>query len=207
MEAVHQAVGGKVALMVDANQNAHSAAYAHWDRMTAQRVARRLEALGFDFLEEPLPHTDAEGLAEIAASADMFIAGGEGIPTVYEFARILETGAYDIVQPDPTLTGNMGIGGLRKIAFMAEHRGRVIMPHVTNGALFGINLAATMQAMATVPNCPMVEYVYDPPVLTTETQQALLKEPILIDKDGCIIAPGKPGLGIELNEARIAEHT
>jgi D-galactarolactone cycloisomerase len=206
VEAVHAAVGKDVTLMVDANQNAPNRGYRHWDRATAKRVARRLDALGLLFLEEPLPHTDVEGLARIASSVDMAIAGGEGIPTIYDFAPHLAQGAYDIIQPDVILGGNYGITGLRKLAVLAEHHGRQIMPHLSNGAMFGLSLAATMQAMATVPNCPMVEYVYDPPLLTSETQQTILKTPIWIDADGCIPVPDKPGLGVELNEDWIAEH-
>jgi D-galactarolactone cycloisomerase len=205
MEAIHAAVGDRVRLMVDANQNAPSSAYAHWDRTTARRVARRLEALNFVFLEEPLPHTDIDGLAQIANSYDISIAGGEGIPNVYEFAAHLKEGAYDIIQPDVILGGNYGITGLRKLATVAEHHGLQIMPHVSHGAMFGISLAATLQAMATVSNCPMVEFVCDPPLLTAETQQAILMTPLCVDDDGCIEVPDGPGLGITLNEDWIKE--
>ncbi|HVG51170.1 MAG TPA: mandelate racemase/muconate lactonizing enzyme family protein [Xanthobacteraceae bacterium] len=204
LEAVHEAVGGKVALMVDANQNAPSRSYAHWDKRTAHRVARRLEEMNFAFLEEPLPHTDVDGLVHLAEKFDVPIAGGEGIPTVYDYAPHIDRRAYDIIQPDVFLGGNYGITGLRKLAFLAEHRGIDIMPHVTTGGLFSINLAATLQAMATVPNCPMVEYCYDPPLLTSETQQPLVKNPLWIDADGCVKVPNLPGLGFELNEEWIA---
>ena len=134
----------------------------------------------------------------------MFVAGGEHTPTAYEFRDHLEHGAYDIVQPDVTLMGNMGIIGLRKVADMADASRRLIIPHVTGGGTFPFYLAATLHAMATVDNCPMVEYPCDPPVLTPETLQVPVAEPLTPDADGCVAVPDGPGLGIELDEELMA---
>lgn len=205
VEAVREAVGNELLILVDANQNNASEGYNFWSRRTAQQMAKQLEALNVYFLEEPLPRQDVEGLAEIAASVDMFIAGGEHTPTVYDFKEHILRGAYDILQPDVILGGNMGVTGLRKVATVADYRGRLVIPHVCSGGNFGISLAATLQAMATVENCPMVEYPYDPPILTPETSQAFLKEPIWIDNNGFVKVPDKPGIGVEIDEEKIAE--
>ncbi len=204
VEAVKEALGDRVMILVDANQNNFAKGYTFWSRSTALRMARKLDELGVYFLEEPLPRTDVEGLAEIAASVDMFIAGGEHTPTVYDFREHLLLGAYDILQPDVTLTGNMGIIGLRKVAEMAEFFGRMVIPHVCSGGAFSLFLAATLQAMATVENCPMVEYPHDPPILTPQTMQAFVKEPIWIDQEGFVAIPDRPGLGIELDEENLS---
>lgn len=204
VEAVKEAVGDRVMILVDANQNHVVEGYPPWSRNTALRMARELDELGVYFLEEPLPRTDVEGLAEIAASVDMFIAGGEHTPTLYDFREHLLSGAYDILQPDVTLTGNMGIIGLRKAAVIADYFGRLVIPHVCSGGAFSLFLAATLQAMATVENCPMVEFPHDPPILTSETMQTLVKEPIWIDREGFVAIPDKPGLGIELDEESLS---
>jgi L-alanine-DL-glutamate epimerase-like enolase superfamily enzyme len=204
VEAVREAVGDELLLLVDANQNNNSPGYEFWDRQTAMRVARELDRLRVYFMEEPLPRADIAGLAEIAAEVDMFVAGGEHTPTAYEFRDHLEHGAYDIVQPDVTLMGNMGIIGLRKVADMADASRRLIIPHVTGGGTFPFYLAATLHAMATVDNCPMVEYPCDPPVLTPETLQVPVAEPLTPDADGCVAVPDGPGLGIELDEELMA---
>jgi len=204
VEAVRDAVGDKIMILVDANQNNPSIGYNFWPRRTALKMARELDNLNVYYLEEPLPRKDVEGLAEIASLVDMFIAGGEHTPTVYDFKEHLLKGAYDIVQPDVILGGNMGITGLRKVAEITDYFERLIIPHVCSGGHFSILLAATLQAMATVPNCPMVEYPYDPPILTVETSQTIVKEPILIDKDGFVKIPDKPGIGIEIDEEKLA---
>ena len=204
IEAVRSAVGDTVEILVDANQNNSSEVYNFWSRQTAQQVARELDLLNVYFLEEPLPRNDVEGLAEISASVDMFIAGGEHTPVVADFKSHILAGSYDILQPDITLAGNFGITGLREISSVADFFGKLVIPHVTGNGNFFITLAATLQAMATVDNCPMVEFPYDPPILTPDTMQTLLAEPIWIDKDGSVEVPNKPGIGIEIDEDRLA---
>jgi len=163
-------------------------------------VAQELDSLGLYFLEEPLPRTDIEGLAEIAATVDMYIAGGEHVPTTYGWRPYLQASAYDILQPDLVMGGNLGITGARK--------GRLIIPHVLmSGAAFPLCLAPSLHTMAAVDNCPMVEYPYDPPVLTQSTTQSFFTEPLHIDADGCIPLPDKPGLGLELDEDRLRAAT
>ena len=78
---------------------------------------------------------------------------------------------------------------------MADYFGRLVIPHVMSGSHFPLCMAATLQAMATVPNCPMVEYPYDPPILTPATTQALIREPILVGADGCVPDPRQAGTG------------
>src|SRR5262249_25882554 len=55
---LREAVGPSVSLRVDANQG--------WDRATALQAIRALEPYHLDFVEQPLPRCDAEGMAETA---------------------------------------------------------------------------------------------------------------------------------------------
>jgi L-alanine-DL-glutamate epimerase-like enolase superfamily enzyme len=204
VEAVREAVGDKLMILVDANQTSKSDAYNFWSRGTSLMMAEELDELGVYFLEEPLPRADIEGLAAIAASVDMLIAGGEHTPTVYDFREHVVKGAYDIIQPDVVMMGDMGITGLRHVSAMADYFDKLVIPHVSCTANCAPTLAATLQAMATVENCPMVEYPYDPPMLTIDNVQSFIKEPLLIDKDGFVKLPDKPGIGIEIDEEKIS---
>lgn len=203
VETVADEVGDDMMILVDANQNNAGEGYEFWSRQTAQRMALALDDLQVYYLEEPLPRPDIEGLAEIAASVDMFIAGGEHTPTVYDFREHLARGAYDIIQPDVILGGNYGISGIRKAALLADYAGRLIVPHVMSGSHNAMGIAGTIHAMATVGNCPLVEYPCDPPILTPETSQAAVQEPIRVDADGYITIPERPGLGVTLDEAQL----
>jgi L-alanine-DL-glutamate epimerase-like enolase superfamily enzyme len=203
VEAVRDAVGDKMMILVDANQNNPSNEYSFWSRETALRIARKLDELNVFYLEEPLPRTDIEGLAEIAANVDMFIAGGEHTPTIYDFKEHILKRAYDIIQPDAAMGGNMGITGLKKIAQIADYFGIQVVPHVLSNGSFPLDFAAAIHTLVTVENCPVVEFPYDPPILTSATIQAFIKEPFKVDKDGYVKLPDKPGLGVEIDEERL----
>lgn len=203
VSAVRRAAGDDLIILVDANQNNAASGYPFWSRRTAMQVARELDALDVYVLEEPLPRADVEGLAEIAASVDMFVAGGEHTPTVHDFRQHLLVGAYDVVQPDVTMGGNMGVIGIRKVATLADCLGRLVVPHVLSNAHLPLCLAPTLHAMASVPNCPLVEYPYDPPLLTAATTQTVIAEPMCIEADGCVRVPDRPGLGIEIDERQL----
>ncbi|MBD3180852.1 hypothetical protein GF312_01070 [Candidatus Poribacteria bacterium] len=203
VEAVVDEVDDDMMILVDANQNNPSDEYQFWSRQTALRIASELDDLGVYYLEEPLPRIDIEGLTDIADTVDMFVAGGEHSPTVYDFREHIIEGAYDIIQPDVAMTGNIGIIGIKKAADMADLYTRLVVPHVLSGGNCGIALPATLQAMATVDNCPLVEYPYDPPILEPKTNQSFVKEPVLIDEDGYVKVPELPGLGVEIEEDKI----
>ena len=199
--AVREAVGNEVMLLVDANQGNPSEGYHFWSRGTALQIAEELEKLNVYYLEEPLPQTDLEGLAAIAASVDMPIAGGEHLACVYDFREPVVRNAYDIIQPDIAMSGNIGITGLKHLAAMADYFGKALVPHVVKASV--LDLAATLHAMVAVTSCPLVEYTYDPPILTVETTQSLLREPLWIDDQGFIALPDRPGLGVELHEEKL----
>jgi len=199
--AVREAVGDEVMLLVDANQNNKSEGYEYWSRGTALQIAEELDKLNVYYMEDPLPNADLEGLAAITASVEMAIAGGEHLACVYDFKEPVVRDAYDIIQPDVAMTGNIGITGLKHLGAMADHFGKALVPHVIKASV--LDLAATLHAMASVTSCPLVEYTYDPPILTEETTQSLLKNPLRIDDQGFIPLPDQPGLGVELYEDKL----
>jgi L-alanine-DL-glutamate epimerase-like enolase superfamily enzyme len=207
VKAVRDAVGDDMDIMVDANQNNYAPSYNYWSRRTSMWMARRLDALNVFFFEDPLPLRDVEGLRQIAEAVDMYISGGEHSRDLYQFRDFLVAGAFDIVQPD-VIIGNPGIGmtGMKKVAVIAESVGRMVVPHVYTGGLGGLHLAATLQVMATVRNCPYIEYPLEPPALTVETQHGIIKDPITIDGDGCVQVPQKPGLGVEINQEFVQKY-
>ena len=55
--------------------------------------------------------------------------------------------------------------------------------------------------------CPYVEFGYEPPIITPQSRDRILKKPIQIDKDGYVHVPQGPGLGVELNQAFIEQCT
>ena len=110
VQAVREAIGPAVPLMVDANQQ--------WTRAKALRIGRILEAYDLTWIEEPLDAHDAEGHAALAAALDTPVATGEMLTSVAEHERMIRAGAADFIQPDAPRVG--GITPFLKVLAMAE---------------------------------------------------------------------------------------
>jgi L-alanine-DL-glutamate epimerase-like enolase superfamily enzyme len=168
------AVGDRTELMVDANSG--------YSVHTAIRIGRFLEEQNVFMFEEPVPFTNIDGTAQVAAALDVPIAGGEQDHTRYDFQKLIGAGALDIVQADPTKAG--GLSECRKIAAMADAAGLYYTPHDTSHR---IGLAATLHLAAATPCCRYAqEYVEEP-----RKYEAWFKP-----ERGFIKVPDKPGLGV-----------
>lgn len=201
VKAVRDAVGNDMEIMVDANM-AWEFVAPLWSYQTAAKMAKGFEKLDVKWLEEPLYKDNLKALAKLAAEVDMPIAGGELEFGLFRFKELIDKGAYDIVQPDVNISGGILEG--RKISALAEASGRLCIPHTwTNG----LGLAANLQLIGALTNCPYVEFPYEPPAWAVGVRDIILKEPIEIDKNGFVEIPKKPGLGVELNEEVITKYT
>jgi L-alanine-DL-glutamate epimerase-like enolase superfamily enzyme len=200
VEAVRQAVGDRITLMVDANQ----AWRMPWDTRPSLRLkdalqlARALEAQGVYWLEEPLHRSDLEGMAALRAATTIRIAGGEMAREMHDLDALLRHGCVDVLQPDAALVG--GITGLARIGRQAQARGVVFTPHTWGN---GLGLMANLQLVGGLGDCPYLEFPYDPEGWTSDRRDFLLQTRIETDREGCLTLPEAPGLGIELDEERL----
>ena len=128
----------------------------------------------------------------------MAIAGGENNAGLHEFRQMIETGAYDILQPECLVAE--GITGLRKIGALAEFYGKRVVPH--NGGRY-IGVIAHLHLIASWPHSPYIEMLHDPPVGDYRPAFAIFKNPPLVGRDGIIEMPQGPGLGVEINSELI----
>ncbi len=207
VEVVRSAVGNKMEIMVDANQAGvmlQNPTGVVWNLERATKTAWELANYDVYWLEEPLPRHQLEDLATLCKESEVLIAGGEGDQGIYTFRRMLDLGSYDILQPDCTMSE--GLSAMRKIAGMAEMKDKLFCPHHGNN---GIGLAAHLQLCATIPNCPWVEYIIDPPYRTVETYQQLwgvVVDAMVPDKEGNMAIPQKPGIGVDIDEQALAKY-
>jgi len=158
---------------------------------TARLLIKELEPHQPMFIEEPVQCQNVDVMAEIARGTHLPIATGERIFTKWGFREILEKGAAVILQPDLCHAG--GITECRIIAGMAEAYYAAIAPHNPLGP---ISLAAGVQLAASIPNFLCQEQV--------SLGEGYLKQPFVV-KDGSLELPRGPGLGIELDEAALAD--
>jgi len=158
---------------------------------TAKVLIKALEPYQPMFIEEPVQCQNVDIMADIARSTHLPIATGERIFTKWGFREILEKRAASILQPDLCHAG--GITECRLIAGMAEAYYAAIAPHNPLGP---VSLAAGLHLAASIPNFLCQEQV--------SLGEGYLKNPFLI-QDGYIPLPQGPGLGIELDEEKLAD--
>lgn len=185
---VREAVGHQADLLVGT--------HGQFTTSGAIRLAKRLEIYDPLWFEEPVPPEMPEQMALVARGTSIPIATGERLATKYEFARVLATGAANILQM------NLGrVGGLleaKKVAALAEVHYAQIAPHLYCGPVVG---AANIQIAACTPNFLILESIQQ----WGGFHARLLKSPIRWEA-GYVIPPTAPGLGVELNEAVALAH-
>ena len=202
VKAVREAVGDSMEIGVDANQGWRVALIDDaplWTLERATDFARACAELNVAWIEEPLDMYAYDELAELCRRSKVPIAGGEMNGGWHEFKVMLEKGSYDIYQPDATMGG--GISDAKQVLDACGERGLGFTPHTwTNGLGFLINL----HVYASGPRNHPIEYPYEPPGWVPEARDGLLAEPIRVESDGTVAVPDKPGLGIELDEGKLA---
>lgn len=159
---------------------------------TAKVIIKELEPFQPMFIEEPCQAQNVDTMADIARGTHLPIAAGERIFTKWGFRELLEKKAVGIVQPDLCHAGGITEG--RIIAGMAEAYYVPIAPHNPMGP---ISLASGLHLAASIPNFLVQEQV--------SLGEGYLKNPFVLQKDGTVMIPKGPGLGIELDDAQIKD--
>jgi L-alanine-DL-glutamate epimerase-like enolase superfamily enzyme len=200
LAAARAAASEDLELMVDCNQGWRMPwdTRAPWTYEQAREVAEELARHDVYWMEEPLHRGDYRGMARLRADGLVRIAGGELTRELHELYTLLERECLDIYQPDAVCTG--GLGGLAEFASRVEARGCAFTPHTWGN---GIGLVANLHLAAGAAEAPFLEYPFDPPEWTPERRDFPLTEPILVDDDGWLTLSESPGLGLDLDEARL----
>jgi D-galactarolactone cycloisomerase len=194
-ETVRRAIGPDIRIMVDAN---HA-----YDATGAIRLGRLIEPLDIAWFEEPVPPEDLAGYREVKAALKIPIAGGEAEFTRWGFRPLVTERLVDVLQPDIAAAG--GISETKKIADMASAFGVRVNPHVWGTA---VALAASLQLIAALPHNPPGLHPIEPLLEFDQSEHpvrmAIVVEPI-VQKDGWVEIPDRPGLGIEIDRAALAK--
>ena len=194
LAAVRQAIGPDITLMVDVQ-------YLWDDAATCLSVVRDWGEFGVYFLETPLWSDNVHEMAKLVEAAPMPIAFGEWLATRWEFEELMDIGRVQVAQPDVGRVG--GIGEAKIVCDMALERGRSIVPHCWKT---GISISATAHLAFVTNHCAFIEYL--PPQLCNERlRRELAQEELVLDADGTIGLPTKPGLGVEVDWDVVRRYT
>ncbi len=193
VRTARETVGDDVELMVDAGGSEQFWPHGvNWARRTAEMLAN----YDIVWFEEPLPPDDLEGYIELTRTSPVPIAGCEVLTRRQAFQPWLERRAVDIIQPDTTKNG--GLTESRRIAWTAFDHNVQVVSHGWNTA---IGLAADLQLAAALPVARYVEYLT--PCAYIED---LTVEPFVLDDEGCLSIPDRPGLGVTLDDDKLTRY-
>jgi galactonate dehydratase len=166
----------------------------------ASIICREVEPLNLMFIEEPCPPENYGAMLRIARRTTTPIATGERLVTHYSVQKLLEDGAVDILQTDINHVG--GITALWKVGAMAEASGVLMAPHACEGPIGGI---ATLHVDAAMPNFAVQEICSG---VEPGPKERLWEEwmgfPAMRMVNGYFPLPDKPGLGFDIDEAKLA---
>lgn len=163
------------------------------DLRGALQLGQTLDVVDAAWFEAPLDVEDIESHRALANRIATPIAVGEVLRTARQFRPWLEQRAMQIVQPDVI---RAGVSGVNRIAALADAFHASTTLHV--GVCTGIGIAATWQVAATLPGTLPQEHQLD----LFPSMNSMLKTP-LEEKNGLLQVPDRPGIGVEVDEAKV----
>jgi L-alanine-DL-glutamate epimerase-like enolase superfamily enzyme len=122
LRAIRRRIGDGVTLLVDVN-GAYSVHHAI-------EIGRRMEELGVDVFECPVPERNHAALAQVADALTIAVAAGESHFTAAAFHDLIVHGRIDILQPDVVKAA--GLTELQKIATLAQLHGKPMLSITTS---------------------------------------------------------------------------
>jgi L-alanine-DL-glutamate epimerase-like enolase superfamily enzyme len=194
IKTARETVGEDVELMVDAGGSEQFWPHGvSWARETA----KMLGDYGIVWFEEALRPDDITGFKELRQTSPVLVATGEVLTRRQAFQPFLVDRAVDVIQPDVTKCGGLSEG--RRIGWMAQDHGVLLVPHGWNT---GIGVAADLALTAALPVARWIEYQTGVPYI-----EEILDPPFKLDDEGMLRVPTGPGLGVKLNWDAVGRYT
>lgn len=192
VKAVREAVGPDFQLRIDAN--------AGYDADTSIKLAKMVAPFKLQLFEQPVPDHDIAGMARVRREANAVglpVMADESVLDHASLIRIIRADAADIVKVKVMKQG--GFLNTRRMIATAEAAGiRCVVGH---GFGLGINTMAEIMLAATSGN--VIEGLECVGPLKTADDIVTRKLDL---SGGSIALPGGPGLGVTLDDAKMAKY-
>ena len=183
VKTLRETLGDDIDIMLDCWQS--------WDANYTIRVAEQIEEYHPRWLEECGMPDRIDTHVRIKAKTSIPLSGAEHEYTRWGFKRFIDAGALDIIQPDLGWAG--GLSEVLKIAALASTYDLITIPH--QGATpAGMAFSAAQSPIHT----PYVEML----IKHTRLGYFFAKDEVA-EKNGMVRPSDKPGLGMELDPAKI----
>jgi len=188
LEALRSEFGDTIDLRVDYNQG-----------MVGHEALRRLrdiEAFAPDFIEQPVPADHWDTMAQLRAAIDTPLLADESVFTPADALRAMNAQIADLISIKVMKSGGMRRG--QQVSAIAEAGGIACY----GGDMFETGLAhlAGLHMIAATPNISLGCEFYQANYYLAED---LLADPFPVNS-GAVVVPRTPGLGIDVDEGRLA---
>ena len=188
--AICELLGPGLLISADANQG--------YNAGDARDFARAVNGCGLDFLEQPVAAHDLAGMASVAEAAPgVAIGADEGIHSLADIQRHRDTGAARGVSLKAIKLG--GLRGLLAAAQLCDRLGMSVNLAGKTGES-SIASAAALHIAAIIPDIAWALTLTSPAL-----REDITGHPLAVDR-GFATVMDRPGLGIDVDEARIAAH-
>ena len=192
VQAVREAVGPDFRLRMDAN--------AGYDAETSIKLARMVAPFKLQLFEQPVPDHDIAGMARVRREANAVgvpIMADESVLDHASLIKIIQLEAADIVKVKVMKQG--GFLNTRRMIATAEAAGiRCVVGH---GFGLGVNTMAEIMLAATSANVLDGLECVGP----LKTADDIVTHKLDLSS-GSLPLPGGPGLGVTLDDAKIARY-
>lgn len=187
LELIRKDLGESFGLRIDPNGT--------WSVATAVRIGRRLEPLNIEYFEDPA--WGLEGNAAVRKQIRIPIATNMYPNKFDDLGPAIRMGAVDIVLTD--IHYWEGPRGVKDLCAVCETFNLGVAMH--SGAEFGIELAAMIHTASTIPRM----------TFAGDAHYHYLQDDIIVGGkmkyvDGAIAVPKGPGLGVQLDEEKMAKY-
>ena len=167
----------------------------------ARVLLKELESLRPIFVEDAVVSAMVESMADLARSTSIPLCIGERLHSRYDFKKVFELRAAQVINPDPAHVG--GISETIRIGHWAEAYDVALAPHCPLGP---IALASCLQVNAVCHNA----FIQEQSLGIHYNQGGDLLDYTLPGRgftltNGRLTIPTGPGLGIEVDEEKVSE--
>jgi L-alanine-DL-glutamate epimerase-like enolase superfamily enzyme len=186
---VRKAIGDKPNLRADAN--------GAFTPMQAIQFIKRIEEYNMQYVEQPVPGWDLDGMAEVRKQTRVQISADESAYYPHSIVEIIKKGAADIISLKVAK-----MGGIRKTMQIAAIAEAANMPCMMNSNFeLDVGVAA---ASIVAASSRMVQYSCEISGPLRHQTEVIKKG--IVYKDGFIIPSDDPGLGIEVDDKKLERH-
>ncbi len=195
LQAIRQAVGPKISLRADANRG-----YTPQEAIELCQLCEKHD-IGLELLEQPVEAYDLPGMAQVRRAVNVLIDADESCFGPHDAEAVVRAEAADALNIKVGKAG--GLVNAMQIARLAETSGLDCVVGTAFGT--GIGIAAKLHLAAAIGRfsgaVEFTELGLHGPLLKGQADHDLA---LPLADDGCLPVPTGPGLGVELDPAKVA---